>query len=39
MGRGKELRKNRKIVTERVQMGISRGKTRQEERKSCWENS
>jgi hypothetical protein len=39
MGRGTELGKNRKVVTERAQMGISRDKMRKDERKSCWGNN
>jgi hypothetical protein len=35
MGRGTELGKNRKVVTKRMQMGMSMGKTRKDERKSC----
>jgi hypothetical protein len=30
-----ELGKNRKVVTKRIQMGMSKGKIRKEERKSC----
>jgi hypothetical protein len=35
MGRGTEFGKIGKVVIERVQMGMSRGKMRKEERKRC----
>jgi hypothetical protein len=39
MGGGTELNKKRKIVTKTIQMGMSRGKTRKEERKSYGGNN
>jgi hypothetical protein len=39
MSRGTELRKIGNIVIERVQMDMSRGKMRKEERKSCEGNN
>jgi hypothetical protein len=39
MDKGKELGKNRRVFTEKIQMRISRGKAEKEERKSCWGNN
>jgi hypothetical protein len=39
MGGGTELEKNKKVVTNTIEMGMSRGKTRKEERKSCGGNN
>jgi hypothetical protein len=39
MGGGTELNKKRKIVTKTIQMEMSRGKTRKEERKSYGGNN